>query len=173
MAATGSPLAAAAIVGSGANRQSEGMKKALAVLALLVGTQVASADELNVNAFRNPSIGLEYRRGFLAAHAGLYPTILSKDQMGSYETSWFTRAGVTAFFLPKSWYGQRPSEFYVSASYLRGLNLDHGNAALVDVGYRWMGWRGLNVRLGVAMFLEREHDVKINPTPGVGWSTAW
>jgi hypothetical protein len=149
------------------------MNRHLIVLALLAIPTAAAADELNINAFRNPSIGLEYRRGDVAVHGGLYPTIISKDEMGTNETSWFARAGVSYFFLPKAWYGQRPSEFYVSASYLRGLNLDHGNAALIDLGYRWMVYRGLNVRLGVAMLLERERDVKINPTPGIGWSTSW
>jgi hypothetical protein len=152
------------------------MTRSLLILALISSTAFADDEpdqELNLNAFRNPSIGLEYRRGPVAVHAGLYPTIISSDAMGKYETSWFGRAGATYFFLPQSWYGQRPSEFYVSASYLRGLNLDHGNAALLDVGYRWMIWRGLNARIGVAMFLERKHDVKINPTPGLGWSTSW
>ncbi len=129
--------------------------------------------ELNLNFFRNPSVGLEYRRGVFAVHAGLYPTIVSKDEMGVSQTSWFARAGLTTFFLPRRWYGQRPSELYVSASYLRGLNLGHGHAALLDVGYRWMVWRGLNVRLGAAMLIEPGHAVKINPTPGVGWSTSW
>ncbi|MGE0867578.1 MAG: hypothetical protein AB7P03_03385 [Kofleriaceae bacterium] len=132
-----------------------------------------SPQELNLNAFRNPSIGIEYRRDALAAHAGLYPTVISKDQMGVNETSWFVRAGASYFFLPRSWYGQRPSEWYVSASYLRGLNLDHGNAALFEAGYRWMIWSGLNVRIGVATLLERHHDVKVNPTPGIGWSASW
>ena len=138
-----------------------------------ISTGSKPAEELNVNVFRNPSIGLEYRRGPIAVHGGLYPTIISKDAMGEYETSWYVRTGATAFFLPKAWYGKRPSELYVSASYLRGLNLDHGNAALLDVGYRWMVWNGINVRLGVAVFLERGHDVKVNPTPGLGWSTSW
>ena len=138
-----------------------------------LSTTAEPRGELNVNVFRNPSIGLEYRRGAVAVHGGLYPTIISRDEMGEFETSWFVRAGVTHFFLPRSWYGQRPSELYISASYLRGLNLDHGNAALLDVGYRWMVWRGVNLRIGAAMFLERNHPVKINPTPGLGWSTSW
>jgi hypothetical protein len=165
------------------------MKKAIAVLVVLTAAAAAAAatahadatlsasakptQELNINAFRSPSIGLEYRRGAFAVHGGAYPTVISKDAMGVYETSWFARAGLTFHFLPTSWYGQRPSEFFVSASYLRGLNLDHGNAAIVDLGYRWMIWRGLNVRLGVAVLAERNHDVKINPTPGLGWSTSW
>jgi hypothetical protein len=129
--------------------------------------------EVSVNLFRNPSIGLEYRLGDVALHAGLYPTIISKDTDGKNETSWFLRAGLTYFFLGHSFYGQRPSEFYVSASYLRGFNHGHENAALADLGYRWMVWRGLNLRIGVAALLERDHDVKINPTPGIGWSQSF
>ena len=129
--------------------------------------------ELNVNLFRNPSMGLEYRRGFMSVHAGAYPTIISKDAAGDNQTSWFARAGLTAFFLGHSWNGQRPSEFYVSASYLRGFNHGRGNAALTEAGYRWMIWEGINVRLGVAVLLERGRDVKVNPTPGIGWSQAF
>jgi hypothetical protein len=131
------------------------------------------AQELNLNLFRNPSIGLEYRLGPVAAHAGLYPTVISKDAAGKNQTSWFVRAGLTTFFLGHSFYGQRPSEFYLSASYLRGLNQGHGHAALTETGYRWMVWQGLNVRLGVAVLLERDRDVKVNPTPGIGWSQSF
>ncbi len=129
--------------------------------------------EVNVNLFRNPSIGLEYRLGDFALHAGAYPTIISKNAAGENETSWFLRAGLTYFFLGHSFNGQRPSEFYLSASYLRGFNHGHENGALMDVGYRWMAWRGLNLRLGVAVMLERGHDVKVNPTPGIGWSQSF
>jgi hypothetical protein len=126
--------------------------------------------ELNLNLFRNPSIGIEYRRGAVAVHGGLYPTIISQDVRGNNETSWFVRAGLTTFFLGHSFYRQRPSEFYLSGSYLRGLNQGHGNAALAEAGYRWMVWSGINLRLGVAALLERGENVKVNPTPGIGWS---
>jgi hypothetical protein len=129
--------------------------------------------EVNVNLFRNPSIGLEYRLGDFALHAGVYPTIISKDSQGVNETSWFLRAGLTYFLLGHSFYGQRPSEFYLSGSYLRGFNHGHGNVALADVGYRWMVWHGLNLRIGVAVMLERDHTVKVNPTPGIGWSQSF
>lgn len=129
--------------------------------------------EVNVNLFRNPSIGLEYRLGNFALHGGLYPTIISTNAAGENQTSWFLRAGVTTFLLPHSFYGQRPSEFYASASYLRGFNHGRGNGALADVGYRWMVWRGLNVRFGVAVLLESGRDVKVNPTPGIGWSQSF
>lgn len=129
--------------------------------------------ELNLNLFRNPSIGLEYRLGDVSVHGGLYPTIISKNAAGKNQTSWFVRAGLSTFFLGHSFYGQRPSEFYLSASYLRGLNLGRGNAALTEAGYRWMVWQGLNLRIGVAVLLERGSDVKVNPTPGIGWSQAF
>jgi hypothetical protein len=129
--------------------------------------------EINVNLFRNPSIGLEYRLGDFALHAGVYPTIISKNAEGINETSWFLRAGLSYFLLGHSFYGQRPSEFYLSGSYLRGFNHGHGNAALADAGYRWMIWHGLNVRIGVAVLLERGRDVKVNPTPGIGWSQSF
>lgn len=130
----------------------------------------AAPNELNLNLFRNPSIGLEYRRGAVAVHGGVYPTIISRNAAGDNETTWFVRTGASLFFLGHSFYGQRPSEFYVSASYLRGLNHGRGNAGLADLGYRWMVWRGLNVRLGVAVLVERGHATKVNPTPGIGWS---
>ena len=133
----------------------------------------STPQELNLNLFRNPSIGLEYRLGDFALHAGMYPTIISTNAAGENQTSWFVRAGLTYFFLGHSWNGQRPSEFYVSGSYLRGLNHGRGNGALLDVGYRWMIWRGLNVRIGVAVLAERGQDIEVNPTPGIGWSQSF
>lgn len=142
------------------------------------GTEVASAaapavglqQELNLNLFRNPSIGLEYRLSDFAVHAGMYPTIISEDAAGNNRTTWFVRAGLTWFFLGHSFYGQRPSEFYLSGSYLRGLHHGRGNGAMAEGGYRWMVWRGLNVRLGAAVLLEPGQVVRVNPTPGIGWS---
>ena len=104
--------------------------------------QAATPQEVNLNLFRNPSIGLEYRRGDVSLHGGAYPTIISRGADGQYDTSWFLRAGVTTYFLGHSFYEQRPSEFYASVSYLRGLNLGRGNAALLETGYRWMVGRG-------------------------------
>lgn len=129
--------------------------------------------ELNINLFRNPSIGLEYRLGPLSVHAGAYPTVISQNAAGENETSWFLRAGMSAYFLGHSFYRQRESEFYVSASYMRDLNLDHENGAAFEAGYRWMVWNGLNLRLGVAVLLEPGRQVQVNPTPGIGWSFAF
>src|SRR6478735_9255180 len=82
-----------------------------------VGTKTKRLpQEINVNLFRNPSIGLEYRLGAFSS----------------------------VFFFGHSFYNQRKSDFSVSGSYLRGLNLGHENAAAVEAGYRWMVWKGLN-----------------------------
>jgi|GEM_PF-707317 len=136
-----------------------------------VGTKTKRLpQEINVNLFRNPSIGLEYRLGAFSIHAGAYPTVVSQNAAGENETSWFLRAGASVFFFGHSFYNQRKSEFYVSGSYLRGLNLGHENAAAVEAGYRWMVWKGLNVRLGAAVLFEPGHEVQVNPTPGIGWS---
>jgi hypothetical protein len=161
-----SSIMALALIGAA----STGRAAVAPVPALAAAPDDGPEQELNLNLFRNPSIGFEYRRGFLGGHAGLYPTIIGQDPAGNNETSWFVRAGLTTFFLGHSFYGQRPSEFYLSGSYLRGLNHGHGNAALAEGGYRWMVWRGLNLRLGVATLFEKGEDVKVNPTPGIGWS---
>lgn len=158
-------------------------KPVLLLLSLLSGSALVEAkahadeapliQELNLNLFRNPSIGLEYRLGPVAAHGGFYPTVISADAAGNNETTWFVRAGLSVFFLGYSFYEQRLSEFYVSASYLRGLSKGRGHAFMAEAGYRWMVWEGLNLRLGVAVLLEPEHEVKVNPTPGIGWSYAF
>jgi hypothetical protein len=134
-------------------------------LSLVVAT-VASAQELSVNAFRNPSIGAEYRFRHVSAHAGYYPT-----NFESGVTTTFVRAGVSVWFLAR---GDKavPSAFYVSGSYLRGLSRDYEaqNGVIADVGYRWMVWRGLNLRLGAAMLLAKGHEPRFNPTPGIGYA---
>ena len=164
------PLVVAASLFSGLNATAQA---AASDAQSAVTETAATPQELNFNFFRNPSVGLEYRWGKLAVHGGVYPTVISKDANAVNETSWFVRAGVTSFFWGHAFNGQRPSEFYASASYLRGLNLGHGNALLSEAGYRWMVWQGINLRLGVAVMLERDHDVKVNPTPGLGWSQAF
>lgn len=54
-----------------------------------------SSKELSVNGFRNPSIGLEYRKNHVSVHAGYYITALEAGI-----TTKFFKAGVTTWFLP-------------------------------------------------------------------------
>lgn len=125
-----------------------------------------SKNELSINGFRNPSIGLEYRHQHISVHAGYYITALE-----SGITTKFLKAGVTAWFLPVG-KKENPSSFYAGASYLRGINLDYNqeNAMGLEAGFRWMVWKGLNVRIGAIALAAKGHDVKINPTPGISYS---
>lgn len=125
-----------------------------------------SAHEFSINGFRNPSIGLEYRMRAVSIHGGYYPTNFSPNV-----TTSFLKAGATVWFLPV---GKRenPSSFYTSISYLRGLDRDYKdvNAAMLDAGFRWMIWQGLNLRIGVAAVVAPDRSLKINPTPGISYS---
>lgn len=125
-----------------------------------------SKQELSINGFRNPSIGLEYRYHQFSVHAGYYITALE-----SGITTKFLKAGLTAWFLPV---GKKttPSSFYAGASYLRGINLDYDqeNALGLEAGFRWMVWKGINLRIGGIALVAKGHDVRINPTPGISYS---
>lgn len=139
---------------------------------MLVLTSVAFAQDkfpkntLSINAFRNPSIGLEYQRKQVSVHAGYYITAFE-----SGVTTKFLKAGLTYWFLPV---GKKeiPSSFYAGASYLRGINLDYKNenAVAMEVGFRWMVWKGLNLRIGAIGVAAKGHDLKINPTPSINYS---
>jgi hypothetical protein len=131
-----------------------------------------SSHEISVNGFRNPSVGLEYRYRRLSVHAGYYPTIISQNGEGANVTTSFIRTGLTYWFLPIYSNKKEPSSFYVSASYVRGLDRDWKghNGLLSEAGFRWMVWKGLNIRLGVAVLTGANHETKVNPTPGVGWA---
>ena len=141
------------------------MKHLLLPTLLFLATAV-SAQELSVNAFRNPSIGLEYRHHQVSAHAGYYPT-----NFESGVTTSFFRAGLSLWVLPVG-SREHPSSFYVSGSYLRGLSRDYEaeNAFMADLGFRWMMWKGLNLRIGAALLLADGHTPKLNPTPGIGYA---
>lgn len=147
------------------------MKQALMVLLVMVSNasfaqRTFSKQEISINAFRNPSIGLEYRYRRVSIHAGYYITAFEKGI-----TTKFIKTGVTAWFLPTE-RKENPSSFYAGVAYLRGLNLDYEsqNAYGLEAGYRWMIWKGLNLRVGAIAVASKGHDVKINPTPGIGYA---
>lgn len=123
-------------------------------------------NQISINGFRNPSIGLEYHRHQISFHAGYYITALK-----SGITTKFVKIGVSAWFLPLG-KKEQPSSFYASLSYLRGLNLDYKNenALGFETGFRWMIWKGLNLRMGAIALMADGHSVKINPTPGLSYS---
>jgi hypothetical protein len=147
------------------------MKQIIIVLLVLVSTSAFSQskfskNELSINGFRNPSIGLEYRHQKVSVHAGYYVTAFERGV-----TTKFFKAGATVWFLPVG-KKQNPSSFYAGASYLRGINLDYKNenAVAMEVGFRWMVWKGLNIRIGAIGVAAKGHDVKINPTLGISYS---
>lgn len=125
-----------------------------------------SKHEISINGFRNPSIGAEYRYRHISIHAGYYPT-----NFESGITTEFIRTGLTYWFLPV---GNKvnPSSFYGSISYAKGTSRDYKNrnAGIAEVGFRWMLYKGLNLRIGVAALAAENKSVKINPTPGISYS---
>jgi hypothetical protein len=131
-----------------------------------------STHEISLNGFRNPSVGLEYRYKRFSVHAGYYPTIISTNEQGESETTSFIRTGISYWFLPVYSTRHAPSSFYVSASYVRGLDQDweNKNGLLTEVGFKWVVWKGLNLRFGAAMLAGPGQKVKINPTPGISYS---
>lgn len=127
-----------------------------------------SEHELSINAFRNPSIGLEYRYRQVSVHAGYYVTNFEPNV-----TTQFFKTGLTYWFLPFTILeAKHPSSFYIQASYLRGFNLEYENrnTATLDVGFRWMIWEGLQFRLGITALAASERSLKINPTPSLNYS---
>lgn len=147
------------------------MKQAIFVLLVLVSAssfaqKQFSKNEFSINGFRNPSIGVEYRYRHVSAHAGYYMTAFEKGV-----TTKFIKAGATAWFLPIG-KKENPSSFYAGVSYLRGINLAYKNrdAVAMEAGFRWMVWKGINLRLGVIALTAKEKGIKINPTPGISYS---
>ncbi|WP_339792114.1 hypothetical protein [uncultured Imperialibacter sp.] len=125
-----------------------------------------SKNEISINGFRNPSVGLEFRHRQISGHAGYYPTAFKAG-----ETTSFVKVGVTSWFLPVG-SKANPSSFYAGASYLRGFNrvYEGKNALGVEAGFRWMVWKGLNLRLGAIAVAASGERLKINPTPGISYS---
>ncbi|WP_221392623.1 hypothetical protein [Dyadobacter sp. NIV53] len=125
-----------------------------------------SNKEISINGFRNPSIGAEYRYHQLSVHAGYYPTAFK-----SGENTSFIKTGVTFWFLPVG-KKENPSSFYSGVSYLRGQNREYEdkNAIGAEAGFRWIVWKGLNLRIGAIAVAAKGESLKINPTPGISYS---
>lgn len=140
------------------------------LLAMFSGTAFSqskfSRQELSINGFRNPSIGAEYRADHVSMHAGYYVT-----NFESGVTTRFLKTGLTYWLLPVG-HKENPSSFYTSVSYARGLSREYKdeNAAIAEVGFRWMAYKGLNIRIGAAALAAKGKDLKINPTPGISYS---
>lgn len=125
-----------------------------------------SRKELSINAFRNPSVGAEFRLNRMSVHAGYYPTAFKAG-----ENTDFFKAGVTYWFAPVG-KKENPSSFYAGASYLHGYSRDYAgdNALGMEAGFRWMIVKGLNFRIGAIAVAGGGEDVKINPAPGLSYS---
>lgn len=141
------------------------------VFALIIaGTALAqgrfSSKEFSINGYRNPSVGVEFRIRQISLHAGYYP---SNFEAGV--TTDFFKAGTTIWFLPVG-KKENPSSFYAGADYLRGLSFDYKqkNAVGVEAGFRWMIWKGLNLRVGAIMVNGAGQGPKFNPTSALSYS---
>lgn len=124
------------------------------------------ANALSINAFRNPSVGLEYQHKQVSVHAGYYPT-----NFESGVTTEFLKAGLSYWFWPVGEKNIR-SSFYGGLSYLRGTTRDYKNknAMGIEAGFRWYAWQGLNLRIGVIALAADRQSLKINPTPSISYS---
>jgi len=120
----------------------------------------------SINGFRNPSIGVEYHHYQVSVHGGFYTTAF---KAGTYTN--FVRTGVTWWFAATG-NKEIPSSFYAGVSYLHGLNQQYKykSALGVEAGYRWMVWKGLNLRLGGIAVAAKGQSLKFNPTPGISYS---
>lgn len=148
------------------------MKKILLFGWLLIATTVLSAQsrfskhEISLNGFRNPSIGAEYRYQHISLHVGYYPT-----NFESGVTTEFVRTGLSYWFLPVG-KKENPSSFYASVALARGTSRDYKgkNAGMAELGFRWMVWKGINLRIGVTALAAAGQPTHINPTPGINYS---
>ncbi len=130
-------------------------------LAVLPAAPASAADGWTLNTFRNPSVGLEVRRGAWSVHSGYYTTILRDPGDAESEPSGFWRSGVTA------WWGERA---YASLSHLRALDGQRRGRdfAIVEAGLQFEPRAGLKLRLGLALIPAAQgFERKLNPTPGV------
>lgn len=129
-----------------------------------------SKEELSFNGFRNPSIGLEYRKNQFSVHGGYYVTNFEENI-----TTRFYKVGGSYWFFRKDFsfdQSGNPSSFYIGASYGSGINLEYKgkDTFMMETGYKWYVWRGLNFRLGIIGLFANEESAKLNPTPSINYS---
>jgi hypothetical protein len=148
-------------------------------IAISSAPSAGSRQELMLNAFRTPSIGLEYRYGALSVHAGAYTTVINDGQTLAETAAWFAKAGVNLWFLPVDLLGDEPSSFYAGASYLNDFGRDGwGHTAQLETGFQLRIYQGFFARLGASALYAPGRDcssgdcdsVKIRPNPGIGWA---
>ena len=143
-----------------------------------------TGNELIVNAFRNPSIGLEFRHRFVSFHAGAYTTVINEGDTGFGAGSWFFRAGVSVWFLPVPLLGTRRSSFYADVSFVHELSGDGwGSGVAAEAGFRLVIWQGIFLRLGATVLaapgrrcpaaLPECDRVRVTPATALGWGFAW
>ncbi len=154
----------------------------LTVLLLVSQSPGASSEprrSVVLHAFRSPSMGVEVRQGVLGLHVGLFPLIVDRGPDGEPRTTWFVKAGVTAYFLRFDLGSGRPSSLFASAALVQGLNnawdvttsVTRGSGVHGEVGVLWAAWRGLDLRLGVGVLLGFDGRLQVHPTPGFSWAT--
>ncbi len=129
--------------------------KILVVILLVFGGSQARSNELYLNGFRNPSIGVEWRIKYLSSHTGYYLTNFAPG-----ETSKFWRTGLSFW----------PTDYaYLSVSHLYGIDgaLKNKHAVLFEAGGQLILFEHLALRLGVAVLPFSKISAQVNPTPGV------
>lgn len=135
----------------------------LAVLFLptMASAQAAAPAERGVylTVFRSPATGLELRNRHIAAYAGFYPTIISRD--GEQGNVNFIRAGATYYLRA------RGASVYASPSLVFSLDRDWSNGALTEVGFRGRLFSRVNGRLGAGVLTTTDGEVRVNPTVGL------
>lgn len=143
-----------------------------------------TGNELIVKAFRNPSIGVEFRHRFVSLHAGAFTTVINEGETGFGAGSWFFRVGVSVWFLPVPLLGTRRSSFYADVSFVHELSGDGwGSGVATEVGFRLVIWQGIFLRLGATALAAPGRQcpaalpdcdrVRITPATALGWGFAW
>ena len=150
----------------------------LIVLACMSFSLPANAEpELILHGFRAPSTGVELRDGWIGFHVGFYPTTIDRGSEGP-RTTWFVKTGLAAYWAQFDTGSGRMSGFYSGVSLVQGLNHEwnvsqstkHGAGMVVESGFSWAVYRGLELRLGAAWLVGFDGRMRVNPTPGIGWA---